>query len=237
MARIGQLTQAQVRAALKAGEPGLLKDGGSLYLRVTGKDAGRWIYRGRMPGSKSVIDALCGSADMTLEATRAKRAEYKELLSKGINTNAVRKQAASVRFEDVAARYLDTRGDLTAKTLEVERGRIQTHLKALHGRLMPQITRSELKAVLDGIVERSEAELARRCAGTLCQVFAYAVDSGLIESDPAARIGRTLPRRTTAPALHLSTRGSQPSCRWARHIRPGLTTLASSPSSMRSSDS
>ena len=68
MARIGQLTQAQVRAALKAGEPGLLKDGGSLYLRVTGKDAGRWIYRGRMPGSKSVIDALCGSADMTLEA-------------------------------------------------------------------------------------------------------------------------------------------------------------------------
>ena len=117
-------------------------------------------------------------------------------MSKGINTNAVRKQAASVRFEDVAARYLDTRGDLTAKTLEVERGRIQTHLKALHGRLMPQITRSELKAVLDGIVERSEAELARRCAGTLCQVFAYAVDSGLIESDPAARIGRTLPRRT-----------------------------------------
>lgn len=196
MARIGQLTQAQVRTALKAGEAALLKDGGSLFLKVTGKGSGRWIYRGRMAGTKSVIDAVCGGADMSLEEARARRAEYKELLSKGINPAQARKQASSMRFEAVATRYLDTRGDLTAKTLEVERGRLQTHLKALHGRQIAQIRRSELKAVLDGIVERSGAELARRCAGTLCQVFAYALDSGLIESDPAARISRTLPRRT-----------------------------------------
>lgn len=195
MARIGQLTQAQVRAALKAGEPGLLRDGGSLYLRVTGKGTGRWIYRGRMPGSKTVIDVICGEASMSLEEARTRRVENKALLGKGINPNRARKQAASVRFEDVAARYLGIRGDLTAKTLEVERGRIQTHLKALHGRPITEIMRPELKAVLDGIVKRSGAELARRCAGTLCQVFAYAMDSGLIESDPAVRISRTLLRR------------------------------------------
>ena len=67
------LTAPVVSKALRAGDPCILQDGGSLTLEVTGKNQGKWLYRGRKQGSRTLIKLICGYAPETgLSEARSK---------------------------------------------------------------------------------------------------------------------------------------------------------------------
>lgn len=73
-------TSPDVARALRKGEPCELKDGGSLYLKATGKNVGIWFSHGSKRGSRSVLPLICGYVPNTgLSEIRAKRDEYKAL--------------------------------------------------------------------------------------------------------------------------------------------------------------
>ena len=52
------LTAPVVSKALRAGDLCILQDGGSLTLEVTGKNQGKWLYRGRKQGSRTLIKLI-----------------------------------------------------------------------------------------------------------------------------------------------------------------------------------
>ena len=208
------LTFPEVSKALRKGEPCELKDGGSLCLKVTGKNTGKWLYRGRKKGERTLIDMICGYApDTGLSEARAKRDEYKALLKQGINPNeqkrlereeARRKEHAEQRtFAFVANEYLATRKDVTAKTLQGEQGRVKNHMGSLENLPIAEIRRSvHLKPLIDGLVRKGQLEQARRVGELIGRIFAFAQDAGYIEMSPAERLARIVPRQAPEDKRH-----------------------------------
>ena len=134
-----RLSASEVGKALRAGKPVTLKDGGSLSLVVTGKNAGKWVFIGRKAGDRTNIKLICGYAPETgLSAARAKRDEYRLLLKQGINPNEQRreelaeakrkKQEAEKTFSVVAGEYFRIRKDMTEKTRQGDMGRVENHI-------------------------------------------------------------------------------------------------------------
>lgn len=138
-----RLSASEVGKALRSGEPVTLRDGGSLSLIVTGKNAGKWLYQGRRAGNRTLVDLVCGYAPETgLSAARAKRDEYRLLLKQGINPNEQRrvelaeakrkKQEAEKTFSVVAGEYFRIRKDMTEKTRQGDMGRVENHINPFY---------------------------------------------------------------------------------------------------------
>ena len=74
--------------ALRAGDLCILQDGGSLTLEVTGKNQGKWLYRGRKQGSRTLIK-LIGKLYIVFHSSNAAlRASILEYLGvEGLNIN------------------------------------------------------------------------------------------------------------------------------------------------------
>lgn len=209
------LSFSMVAKALREGKPCELKDGGSLSLIVKGKNAGRWLYRGRVRGgNRTVINLNCGTAPETgLSEARARRDEYKALLIQGINPNLQKRlekeearrkeQEALHTFGYFAEHYLATLGNVTPKTLQGMQGRIKNHMQPLLNLPIAAIRRGEhLKPLIDGLVRRGCLEQARRVSELIGSIFAYAVDSGYIELSPAERLTRLIPRQSAEDRKH-----------------------------------
>ena len=218
------LKASAVSKALRDGLPCVLKDGGSLSLKVTGKNQGTWIYKGRKKGSRTIVELICGySPDTGLSEARAKRDEYKLLLKQGINPNQQKRQekeeskrleeSAKNSFRVVAKEYLATRTDMTAKTLQGDENRLLNHAGPILDLPMADIRRRDhLKPLIDALLQNKSFEQAKRVAGLLGRVFRYAVDCGYIDSSPAERLSNLLPRQT-GERNHHAAQTTEDACR------------------------
>ena len=206
--KLNSLTAPVVSKALRAGNPCTLQDGGSLVLVVTGKNQGKWLYKGRKQGSRTLIKLICGYAPETgLSEARSKRDEYKLLLKQGINPNQQKRQEkeevkrleelAKNSFRVVVKEYLATRTDMTARTLQDDENRLLKHAGPILELPIADIRRREhLKPLIDTLLQNRSFEQAKRVAGLLGRVFRYAVNCGYIDSSPAERLSSLLPRQT-----------------------------------------
>lgn len=210
-----RLSASEVGKALRAGEPVTLKDGGSLSLVVTGKNAGKWVFIGRKAGDRTNIKLICGYAPETgLSAARAKRDEYRLLLKQGINPNEQRreelaeakrkKQEAEKTFSVVAGEYFRIRKDMTEKTRQGDMGRVENHINPFIKNIpIVDIRRKEhLKPIIDKLVAREAHTQARRVAGLIERIFSYAVDAGYIQGTPADHLTRLVPRQGRGETKH-----------------------------------
>lgn len=208
------LTFPAVAKALREGKPCELKDGGSLSLIVKGKNAGRWLYRGRVRGgNRTVINLNCGYAPETgLSEARAKRDEYRALLNQGINPNQQmrlekedarrKKQEAAQTFEAVAREWFAKRKEKNApRTKERYLGILEKHVFPVIGDISIQkIDRATLIKALKPIYNIvNTAEVAGRLINN---VFDYAIDMAYVENNPAYRLKQTLPAKP--PVKHVS---------------------------------
>ena len=196
--KVNRLNASEVSKALRSGEPVTLKDGGSLSLVVTGKNAGRWVYVGRKAGDRTNIKLTCGYAPETgLSAARAQRDEYKRILKQGINPNAQRraelaearrkKQEAEKTFSVVAGEYFKVRTDMTEKTRQGDMGRVTNHIAPFLKDLpITEIRRKDhLKPIIDKLVDREAYTQAKRVAGLIERIFGYPVD----DTDKSGDVG------------------------------------------------
>jgi integrase len=106
--RIGKLTALQVQRALRAGERGLINDGGGLYL----KDGSSWICRYKR-GTVSRDMGLGSAHTVSLTDARQKAAEARRLLADGKDPIAERRASRAaalkmVTFAEEAANYVGT---------------------------------------------------------------------------------------------------------------------------------
>ena len=214
-AGVNRLTSSMIAKALRDGEPVILKDGGSLSLEITGRNAGKWVYVGRKAGDRTNVRLICGYAPETgLSTARSKRDEFKLILRQGINPNEQRraelaeakrkKQEEEKTFSVVAGEYFASRGDLSGKTLQGDRGRVENHINP-HIKNLPivDIRRKEhLKPIIDRLSEKGALEQASRVAGLIERIFAYAVDAGYIPGTPAEHLSRLVPKRPAGEQKH-----------------------------------
>ncbi len=213
--KTNRLSASEVSKALRSGEPVTLKDGGSLSLVVTGKNAGRWVYVGRKAGDRTNIKLTCGYAPETgLSAARAQRDEYKRILKQGINPNAQRraelaearrkKQEAEKTFSVVAGEYFKVRTDMTEKTRQGDMGRVTNHIAPFLKDLpITEIRRKDhLKPIIDKLVDREAYTQAKRVAGLIERIFGYAVDAGYLQGTPAEHLARLVPRQVRGKTRH-----------------------------------
>lgn len=236
------LTASVVGKALRAGEPCVLHDGSSMVLEVTGKNRGKWLFKGRIPGSRNLIKLICGYAPETsLSEARSKRDEFRLLLKQGINPNKQKKQEREearqkeqrdkMTFNVVANEYLATRQDMSAKSIQGDTARLQNHAKAILHMPMAEITRRDhLKPIVDAILQNRSYEQAKRTSGLISRVFRFAVDQGYIEASPAERLSTMLPRMAPGWRKHHAAQTKEEDCRalfhniW-KHIETGRSSL------------
>jgi integrase len=146
---MGALARLRV-VDLKSTTPGLLCDGGNLYLKIDPSKAGdgfvrRWIFRYRIPGRKSRDMGLGSLHEIGLAKARELATQYRELLATGIDPidhrSAKRAETAAAvtvpTFDALAESYLAAhrpgwRNPLHAKHWESS---LQTYASPIIGRL------------------------------------------------------------------------------------------------------
>ncbi len=203
-----------INKALRDGRPLILKDTGSLRLKVHGKNKGTWFYRGRLAGSDKIIEVSCGTApEIGLRAAREQRDKVRVLLKDGINPNEQKKaklieekiqtDAEARTFGVVAEEYFSKRGDMSPKGLQSEQGRVKNHMADIRDIPIAQIERfKHLKPLIENLVQREEYEQARRVAGLIHRIMNFAVDMGYIDSSPADSLVRFIPRQAHTAQRH-----------------------------------
>lgn len=211
------LSATQVEKAKGKETTYTLFDGGGLYLEVSplqltpeGKPlpvSKRWRMKYRFEG-KSCLTSFGAYPAVSLEQAREKRRKVREMLALGIRPTEERRRtttqddAASTdqrAFRDVAQEWYDVTEDQWAPSYaRTIKQRLENDVHPMLGdRPISSIKPADILAVLRMIEGRGAIESAHRVRMHISQVYDYAITIGLVEINPALRLGKALKRPDT----------------------------------------
>jgi len=161
-------------------------DGGGLYIRITGKANGQWIYRFRYNGRQRQM-GLGGLHKVTLAKARQLRDKYQAMVVDGLDPIRQRKKESDLRL--VGLETLATVADIAFVARQAElrddgkAGRwfspLTLHvLPALGKRPIIEISQTDIQHTLKPIWH-AKADTARKAINRLQIVFKHAVAMGL----------------------------------------------------------
>jgi integrase len=172
-------------------------DGQGLYLEVTRDGTSRrWLLRFVSPQTHRATEAGLGTyPTVSLADARAKAAEYRALIAKGIDPIQQKREAraqviaeakATTTFSDALAAYTKAFADKGASIFELK-ALLTRHVDALMPRPLATITSNDVLAALAPVQARLPKTAARvRAAASV--VFGHALARNMfIGSNPAAR--------------------------------------------------
>jgi integrase len=188
---------------LKTKEPGLIADGGNLYLQVSrGKNGSvrrSWIFRFKLNGGKQRDMGLGGLDSIGLARARELAAGYRELVATGINPiehrNEARAQAAAKvpvpTFDEVAKSYITAhrpgwRNLVHAKQWETT---LATYVSPVIGKLPVNLINTDhvMKVLEKDDFWREKTDTAKRVRGRLESILSYATVRKLRHGDNPAQ--------------------------------------------------
>ncbi len=181
-----------------------LSDGGGLYLLVTPSGGKLWRLKYRFEGRERKL-ALGAFPEISLAEARQRRDEARELVAKGIDPSAARKEEEAARakeqetFEVVArewhATFLPQWAPTTAKAILAMLAR--DVFEEIGDKPFGEIDAPVLLAMLRRIEARGAAYTAHRVRGLCGQVFRYGLATGRCDRDPSADLrGAITPIKT-----------------------------------------
>lgn len=207
------LSTLKIRNAKTDGRPCKLADSGGLYLLVQPNGSKLWRYKFRINGTEGVM-ALGAFPEIGLAEARGLHADARKVVAQGINPIQAKRDERIVQAQEqlervkgafgsvVADWKTATDADLRPSTQRQRKREINNDLlPTLKNRPIGGISRLELTALLKKIELRAP-EVARNIRNYMWGVFEYAIDSGLIESNPVPP-GRVMKKRNQKnhPAL------------------------------------
>lgn len=194
------LTNTEVKQAKPKDKEFNLSDGDGLSLKVKPSGSKLWFFNYYRPHSKKRANMSFGSfPEVSLAQARAKRLDARELLANEIDPQEHRDEQK--RVSGIA--HANTLEHITSKWLEVKKGSISTgHAedtwRSLELHIFPTLGNipihkiSALKTIeaIQPIAAKGSLETVKRLCQRLNEVMVYAVNSGMIDSNPLAGISK-----------------------------------------------
>lgn len=196
------LTDREVKSAKV--EPGkssrYINGGNGLYLRVLASGAKSWVYRLKDADGKTRWLDIGPYPSVSLLKANTEAALLKQKRRQGIDPIeeiAAKKSLEAAEKAKAAARL--TVRQLFDKWLEIElsqrkdkgeevkRAFEKDVLSKIGGMYASEVTRTNIAAVLDDIVQRGSRRMANRILTDLRQMFGFGYVRGIVESDPTHR--------------------------------------------------
>jgi integrase len=192
------LSDTQVRAAKPADKQYKLTDGEGMHLLVHSNGSKYWRLSYRFGGKQKTL-ALGVYPTISLGAARGKRTEAKKLLAEGIDPGEQKKQDRfeqdnGTTFEDVARAWHAN----NKKWSDSHSARI---LQSLTADIFPAIGETDIKDLkardllvpIRAVVDSGRMEVASRLQQRVTSIMRFAVQSGLIDYNPAQDIAGAVP--------------------------------------------
>ncbi|WP_085013640.1 integrase domain-containing protein [Cronobacter malonaticus] len=214
MARMTRpLTNNEILKAKPQEKDFTLHDGDGLFLLVKTSGKKLWRFRYQRPNSSSRTNLSLGSYPaLTLAVARQIRDQYMSLLAQGIDPQKQQEDVSEQRqieldsiFSVVAGRWF------LIKSKNVTEDYAKDIWRSLEKDIFPaigEIPVQTLKArtiveALEPIKARGALETVRRLVQRINEIMIYAVNTGLIDSNPASGVGMAFekPKKQNMPTL------------------------------------
>lgn len=207
------LTNTEVLRA-KPGEKELtLHDGEGLFLivKTTGKKLWRFRYQ-RPTTKKRTMVGLGSFPALSLADARALRADYLSLLAKGIDpqvqaevTEEQQQIALDSIFSTVAGNWFQLKSKSVTEDYakDIWRSLDKDVFPAIGEIPVQEIKARTLVEALEPIKARGALETVRRLVQRINEIMTYAVNTGLIDANPASGVGMAFerPKKQNMPTL------------------------------------
>ncbi|OTA18168.1 integrase [Xenorhabdus beddingii] len=188
-----KLNARQVETAKPKDKKYRLADGGGLYLEITPSGGKYWRLKYRRPRDRKEDRLAFGVwPRVTLAEARAKREEAKKALADGIDPKDIQKGAhleavGAFTFEHIAREWHDKQknwsADHRARVLRNLDMYIFPHIGKLDIR---KLKTSQLLAPVKAVDDAGKNDVAKRLQQRITAIMRYAVQSDIIDSNPAA---------------------------------------------------
>lgn len=207
------LTNTEVKQARPKDKEYNLADGGGLALRVKPSGSKYWIFNYTRPYTRKRANISFGIfPDLPLADARRKREEARELLARDIDPKEYRddqeqqkRQAHNNTLEYITAQWFEVKkSQVTPSYAEDIWRSFMLHIFPALGKLpLHQLSAPKAIDILKPIAARGSLETVKRLCQRLNEVMVWAVNSGLIEANPLAGIGKAFqtPRKRNMPSL------------------------------------
>lgn len=214
MARMTRpLTNNEILKAKPQEKDFTLHDGDGLFLLVKTSGKKLWRFRYQRPNSSSRTNLSLGSYPaLTLAVARQMRDQYLSLLAQGIDPQKQQEEVSEQRqieldsiFSVVAGRWFQL------KSKSVTEDYAKDIWRSLEKDIFPSIGEIPVQALkartiveaLEPIKARGALETVRRLVQRINEIMIYAVNTGLIDANPASGVGMAFekPKKQNMPTL------------------------------------
>jgi integrase len=206
------LNDAKLRAAQAREKPYKLFDSHQLYLFVSPAGGKLWRMNYQYDGKKKSL-SFGPYPLVSLAVAREKRDEARRMLADGTDPSVAKKlkiraniEASRNTFERIAREWHQVNSPQWARVhaAEVIRTLERDVFPTLGSLPIGALTPPKILEVLRAIEGRSAIETAKRIRQRISAIYAYAIASGVAESDPAEKVGgalKPLPKKGRQPAV------------------------------------
>lgn len=214
MARITRpLTNNEILKAKPREKDFTLHDGDGLFLLVKTTGKKLWRFRYQRPGSSSRTNLSLGSYPaLTLAAARQIRDQHLITLAQGMDPQQQQEQASEQRqieldsiFSTVAAKWFQIKSRSVTEDYakDIWRSLDKDVFPAIGAIPVQEIKARTIVEALEPIKARGALETVRRLVQRINEIMIYAVNTGLIDANPASGVGMAFekPKKQNMPTL------------------------------------
>ncbi len=214
MARITRpLTNNEILKAKPREKDFTLHDGDGLFLLVKTTGKKLWRFRYQRPGSSSRTNLSLGSYPaLTLAAARQIRDQHLTTLAQGMDPQQQQEQASEQRqieldsiFSTVAANWFQIKSRSVTEDYakDIWRSLDKDVFPATGAIPVQEIKARTIVEALEPIKARGALETVRRLVQRINEIMIYAVNTGLIDANPASGVGMAFekPKKQNMPTL------------------------------------
>ena len=194
------LTNTEVKQAKPKDKIYALSDGNGLQLRVKPNGSKLWLFDYRRPYTKKRTCLSFGAyPELSLAQARNKRKEARELLADNIDpkehreeSNRLNEAAHSNTFENIATKWLEVKKAKVSTDHATDTWRsLELHIFPSLGKVpIHKITAVKAIDIINPIAAKGSLETVKRLCQRLNEIMVYAVNTGLIKSNPLAGISK-----------------------------------------------
>lgn len=214
MARITRpLTNNEILKAKPQEKDFTLHDGDGLFILIKTSGKKLWRFRYQRPSSSSRTNLSLGSyPSLTLAAARQMRDQYLSLLVQGIDPQRQQEEASEQRQIELDSVFSVVAGNwFQLKSKSVTEDYAKDIWRSLEKDIFPAIGNIPVQTIkartlveaMEPIKARGALETVRRLVQRINEIMIYAVNTGLIDANPASGVGMAFerPKKQNMPTL------------------------------------